>query len=418
MSQVRFYLKDLRTKSTTAIVVSFSYKGGRIRFSSGESIEPRYWNTRTQNPRETMDNQIWYITSERLDYIARTINMVYNQHKLYNTLPHATTLKSEFLQAIKHESVTQVSKSFWEHFEDFITYKKAQLTDSRDYNMSLRKHLTRAEENYGSTLTYDSFKDSQEGFIPILDHYLHFESKGADRSRGMSLNTIGKQHKNLKVFLNWSFDKGIIPRFSLKHIVTETEEIEAIYITEEELDLIEAYVPKNELEKIVRELFLIGCETGLRFSDFTRLTHENIANGQIRVRPKKTQGQINNKVVIPISDRVYRILAVNNGGFPQFGNRWLIDFNKTIRHIGKEVGINQIVHNQRMVNKSKVITKNYKHELISSHTCRRTFCTLKFFKEMPVQAIMKFSGHRTERSFMRYLKIDSEQAAIKYASYF
>lgn len=66
----------------------------------------------------------------------------------------------------------------------------------------------------------------------------------------------------------------------------------------------------------------------------------------------------------------------------------------------------------------KINIKAKKYELVTSHTCRRTFCTLKFLKDMPAIAIMKFSGHKTENSFMRYLKLDAEVAAKKYRSFF
>lgn len=54
-----------------------------------------------------------------------------------------------------------------------------------------------------------------------------------------------------------------------------------------------------------------------------------------------------------------------------------------------------------------------KHELISSHTCRRSFCTNQFLKGVPTLLIMRISGHRTEKAFLRYIKIDEEMAAIK-----
>ena len=63
------------------------------------------------------------------------------------------------------------------------------------------------------------------------------------------------------------------------------------------------------------------------------------------------------------------------------------------------------------------VTK-YKFEEVSSHTCRRTFCTLKFLKGMPPQAIMKFTGHTSERNFLKYLKLDAELTAQKYKGYF
>ena len=37
---------------------------------------------------------------------------------------------------------------------------------------------------------------------------------------------------------------------------------------------------------------------------------------------------------------------------------------------------------------------------------------------MSVPAIMKFSGHKTERSFFKYLKLDAEITATKFKEYF
>ena len=55
---------------------------------------------------------------------------------------------------------------------------------------------------------------------------------------------------------------------------------------------------------------------------------------------------------------------------------------------------------------------------MASHSGRRTFITLKFLAGMPAQAIMVFSGHSTERSFLKYLKLDAELVANQYADYF
>jgi hypothetical protein len=37
---------------------------------------------------------------------------------------------------------------------------------------------------------------------------------------------------------------------------------------------------------------------------------------------------------------------------------------------------------------------------------------------MPTIAIMKFSGHTSERSFLKYLKMDAELVASKFKDYF
>lgn len=65
---------------------------------------------------------------------------------------------------------------------------------------------------------------------------MKFETLNAKGEKGMSLNTVGKHNKNLKVFLNWCFDNGICARFSLKGFPTLMEDVDNIYITETELE--------------------------------------------------------------------------------------------------------------------------------------------------------------------------------------
>ena len=61
----------------------------------------------------------------------------------------------------------------------------------------------------------------------------------------------------------------------------------------------------------------------------------------------------------------------------------------------------------------KIDTVYWKYELITSHTCRRSFCTNQYLAEVPTVFLMKISGHRTERAFLRYTRIDEEMAAKK-----
>jgi integrase len=51
--------------------------------------------------------------------------------------------------------------------------------------------------------------------------------------------------------------------------------------------------------------------------------------------------------------------------------------------------------------------------MISSHTARRSFCTNEYLKGTPALTIMKVSGHKTESSFLKYIKISSKEHAEK-----
>ena len=80
-------------------------------------------------------------------------------------------------------------------------------------------------------------------------------------------------------------------------------------------------------------------------------------------------------------------------------------FNDYIKEVGKLAGIND----------NEVITKTIggkltseslpKYELISSHTGRRSFCTNMYKRGLPTLMIMSISGHKNEKSFLKYIKV-------------
>jgi integrase len=157
-------------------------------------------------------------------------------------------------------------------------------------------------------------------------------------------------------------------------------------------------------------LFIIGCYTALRYSDLNELTEENIQNGFINKITKKSK----TRVVIPIHDFVYEILDKYGGKFPNGVTSQY--FNRCIKSICLKIGINEPV-NLTYTKGGKVITETKeKWKLISTHIARRSGAT-NLFKtgRMRVQEIMKITGHRSEKSFMRYVRTTKEDTARQLA---
>ncbi|HDZ40887.1 MAG TPA: hypothetical protein ENH59_04320 [Bacteroidetes bacterium] len=61
----------------------------------------------------------------------------------------------------------------------------------------------------------------------------------------------------------------------------------------------------------------------------------------------------------------------------------------------------------------RVDRKYKKHELITVHTARRSFATNMYMADVPTISIMKITGHRTEKSFLKYIRISQEDNANK-----
>ena len=66
------------------------------------------------------------------------------------------------------------------------------------------------------------------------------------------------------------------------------QESDDIYLNDDEIKKIANLKLANKDLELVRDMFLVGCYTGLRFSDIKQINRESIVDKYIRVRVKKT----------------------------------------------------------------------------------------------------------------------------------
>lgn len=87
--------------------------------------------------------------------------------------------------------------------------------------------------------------------------------------------------------------------------------------------------------------------------------------------------------------------------------------NYGLKEIGKIAGLDEQVE-KRSTKGGQSKTETFKkYELICTHTGRRSFCTNAYRAGVVAQDIMTISSHKTERSFMLYLKLGESQKAEK-----
>lgn len=163
---------------------------------------------------------------------------------------------------------------------------------------------------------------------------------------------------------------------------------------------------KRKAKERIRDLFVIGCLTALRYSDYSTLTKDNLQNGYIVKRTKKT----NVDVKVPAHDYVKEIFAKYGGNIP---NGLCIQYvNKYLKVIMREIGLNDPITFSYTKGGKLVTVTREKWELISSHTARRSAATNMYLTgRMKTFEIMKLTGHKTEQNFFRYIRLTSEDTA-------
>lgn len=246
------------------------------------------------------------------------------------------------------------------------------------------------------------FKDIDLDFYYSFIEYL--------QSLNLATNTIGKKIQTLKIFLNAATDKGINQYLHYKspRFFSLSEESESIYLNQEELDNIYKLdlSEKPRLDR-VRDLFLVGCWTGVRFSDISQITPDKIKDGFISLKQHKTGG----KVVIPVHHTVQAILDKYEGTLPPVISNQR--FNEYIKEVAEGVKLNDEFHISITKGGIKRSTSYKKYDLVRSHTGRRSFATNNYLMGVPTLDIMAITGHKTEAAFLKYIKVTPMQHAKK-----
>jgi integrase len=388
----------------TPIYIQYNYsRDKRILINTHRRIELKYWDfendvLRRSHPKYDSINR--HIKKTKLE-----IESIVSNAQDDGVEPSPEYILNEYYGINQEQSITD-RKNLFEYFEDYIKAKSPRVGKHtvNDYH-ALKKHLNGYERWSRSKL---DFKSINYSFYQKFMKYLSHDAVKPDGEKGLAVNTIGKTLKNLKIFLRDCGRKNIIDPIDTSDFKVYQEDVENIYLTKEEINFIyKLDLSEDKERERIRDLFVLGCYTGLRYSDLSSIKSANIKGDFIYLR----QGKTMNNVVIPLNEAAKKIIEKYNGGIPE--GIHMNDFNKQIKGIAKDAGIDEEIIITQKRGAERVDTTYKKFDLIASHTCRRSFCTNEYLKGTPTLFIMKISGHRTERNFLKYIKVDEQVAAQK-----
>ena len=110
---------------------------------------------------------------------------------------------------------------------------------------------------------------------------------------------------------------------------------------------------------------------------------------------------------IPIHDYVREIYEKYEGNVP--GGLSVQTFNQHLKNICRRIGFTEPVTFNYTRGGNVITETRQKWELISSHSARRSFATNAYLtNRLEPYKIMAITGHTTEKSFFRYIKVTKE----------
>ena len=404
------YIRNPKHEGITSIYFTIVWCSKRLILQAGESIHTSEWNNKKFEPKQNSDNAMLIGRLTKLEQKIRdAFEKLEDEHGVDSITPdllkNAITKKS----VTKNQTEKKQRILITSFFQQFIDDTKV---GKRKSNNKLRIKAD-SIKSYGSTLrSFEKFEEyigknyylnnvSQQ----LIEDYEDYLSN----IQGLALNTKSTYLKKFGLMVDYAIENKLIDKgleLNWKGMLG-AENSDSIYLTDEEIeDLMNYNEFSNPTYEVVRSLFVAASKTGLRYSDFSKLTQEQIRNGNIYVLQSKTKA----KVTIPIHPIAQRIFDKYAEGFPPCPTNQ--PFNDYLKEIGKNIPSLKKPFLKKITRGGQVQIEKYeKWQLLQSHTARRTFCTLEHMKGTPIFTIMAISGHKDVKVFKNYVKSSGEENA-------
>lgn len=418
MGEINFYLKAAQKVSKKSLIyLKYKYNGNVLVFAFGQTINAANWHVNRQrvksNNETTADGK--HSLNDLLDNLQKVCTKAYNE-ALKTGIPTPAQLRlvlQDFInQNHREEEVAAGIPTLFSLAERFIIgeikFKGRDKSESSLQNYAaVTKHLKTFQEKTKYPITFESIN---------LDFFYKYVSFLKDKVK-LAPNSIAKDISILKVFMGEAVDQGYTSNLQFRHskFSYNEEETDQVYLTEQEIiDLYRFdFSSKKKLEQ-VRDLFVFACWVGLRFSDYSTIQPENIVqidgDSFIKMITQKTK----ELVIIPCNPIVLDIFNKyqhNANRLPKsISNQ---KFNEYIKEVCKTAGEDENNPIKSMLEVGRLSTKPKLKlwEALSSHTARRSMATNYYLQGFPTIDLMKITGHKTERAFLKYIRVSKLDTA-------
>lgn len=269
-------------------------------------------------------------------------------------------------------------------FRDLITFGRKWVENSQ------RKQSTK--QNLYTTLNL-LLEFRRRIDFKEMDYALLQQFEGFLLKKNYCTNTIGKHMRHLRTLVNECIRQGLIPAedspfqfYKIKNAKSHHR-----YLLPQEVKILEEHVFSGKEKTLQHSLdaFLFCCYTGLRYSDFIRITSQNIvtvSSGQpwLIFTFQKTGVKVQIPLYLLFQGKAMRILKKYRYEDAFFCLKPNSSINKDLIRIGKLCGLK-------------------KH--FSFHTARHTNATLLIYQGAPITTVQKLLGHRSVKTTEIYSEI-------------
>lgn len=381
-------MKRAKAVHKTAVLAIVRHEGEKATRATGISVHPREWDKKREKVRD--DEK----ANRKLEELSKRILQLI-----------------EALQRIPTKEEIKQAKEPGKKARKTITaaiYEKA--VEAKQIRQG--KHSDRAFISVGTNVKlFILEKKRAEVYLDQINTEWIADFIGWLNSRGLASSTVTK---NVKSIISVLKRFGSQDQYSNVN-APKPEHGDKVFLTLDEINLLENMeLEKDSTEDLVRDWFLCGLYTGLRFCDWDKINTKYMdrVDGCLMLWP--SQQKTKSKAVIPVNPKLLQILEKHGGALKPLSNQFI---NRTIKDICQQAGITEptTINKHRQ---GKVETSIYpKNELVSCHTCRRTFATHALDMGIPPEDAKRLTGHTSIESLLKYDRRKIEETVKKYRNH-
>lgn len=424
---VSFFIRNKKAKTATLFArIRSKAKNIDIKASTLLEVDVLAWEKAQESPlkrknfRNDKNNQVFF---DKLDLIEKTLNTVLDSNvEITNESINRRIYEIVYAEQIaaEKERAEVEAKALEEeqatNFNDFITQfihecetgkrkKKGGTTNVSPGTVKSYKGFQSQFKAYQDTrLRVIDFKDL------TLEFYNDFRLFLTDKE--YSPNTIARMVKICKTICYAAEQLKLMDAGNVRSgFDVIYKDVDNVYLTEERIQELYEYDLSNRpaWEK-VKDVFVVGCLTGQRVSDYKRINSKMIVtltdgNRYIKIKQEKT----GNIVYIPLDYRVEAILNKYDGTLPKVYDQKI---NDHIKEIGEALGWTEIVELDEQRGAMEYTAKKRFCDLLKTHTCRRSLATNMQKAGASLSSIMAITGHSSEQQLKTYLKLDESEKSM------
>lgn len=400
--------KSVGKDGKTMVYVQYTYDRKVLRIKTGEKVAPKFF----KDGKITKGYGASYKDANaNIETIRSKVDKLIREANYSNLVPSTSYIKAKYED--EQETKNAKAKDVLSHLEEFIALKEKDYTFNsiKDYR-TLKSHLKAFKDDTKYSLRLSNINNV---FFSKFSQYL-FEKRvirkgkdGKEDKKGLMTNTVAKQFKVFRVFMNWLTNSGFNDNLAYRRFKIREIDTEIYYLTKDELDKLNNHTFKNKTLENVKNLFILQCTTGLRYSDIQNLKPENIDGDNIKFRTIKTKDPL----IIPLNKYSREVLAkYPDVKLPSMSNQKANDYLKTI---GEEAGLDRPISVSHYYGKERINKTCALYEKLSTHVGRKTFVTLSLEFGLRPEVIMKLTGHKDYKTMKKYIAVTekSKQTEMK-----